>query len=499
MVEGTHPPSRAALYSLLTSPDAVEWRDKIGVAGAAEGSAKTTTRLLGSEGWVLKTDVALRRERPDELVAIAQEAARRAARSRIWHPSKSWVVMEAEGGFHLLTACRELEVVRAAPSFEERARLWGRVFVWCLDASARHGVGFDIHPSNFGVDGGELFYLDDELYPPNDLRDVGLAIAGRIPEEDEPPARWAWAGERLASDLAPFVRSASDWAELEAGLMDLALVERFDESRGAVRSSLAALARKGRKRRSESRRTCVLADVHANLPALRAVLAAAEALDVDGYLLLGDVVGYGPHPRECIEVLAQLEGLIGIRGNHDHVALLKRPDGDMNRMARVVSEWTAGQLGDAERAWLGALPKERRGDGWLAVHGAPRDPERLYAYVYELTFRENLEVLHEEDLALCFYGHTHVPFVHRRTEDGVAEKLGARDVATDTPATVLLINPGSVGQPRDGDARASFALWDREARRVSFHRAEYPVHETVRDLARAGLPKDLAYRLETAR
>lgn len=498
MLEGVRPPDRSVLFAAWRAPDAEEWRDKVGVAGAREGSGKTTTRLLAAGGWVFKTDAAWRAEAADALAGRVAEAAARARRIPVWHPDKAWMVVRASERFHLVTACPRLEVLRALPAFDARVRGWARMLALALDAARRHGVGLDVHPSNFGEAAGVLHYLDDELYPPGGLADLGRAIADRIPEEDATVERWREAGVVLARALAPHLRSVREHAELLAGLDDRPLVERWAPHVAAVREGLGHGARAQHGPRAEER-TCVLADVHANLPALQAVIASARALGAERWLFLGDAVGYGPHPAECIALLASLEGLEAVGGNHDHVVAKDRPDDGMSRMARFVVEWTAARLGVRERAWLAALPRERRGEGWLAVHGAPRDPDRIYAYVYELTFRENLEALRAQAIGACFHGHTHVPFVHRRNPDGSTEKLGPVAIALGAHGTQLLVNPGSVGQPRDGDPRASFAIWARASGAITFHRAEYAIDETVADMRRAGFPPDLAYRLETGR
>ncbi len=498
-LEGVQPPSRRVLFALLRAPDAEEWRDKVGVAGAREGSGKPTTRLLASGEWVFKTDASLAEDEPDGLRERAAAAAAQARRVPLWHPDKTWIVLRAGGRFHLVSACPRLEVLRALPTFEARVGAWGRMLAFALRASREHGAGLDIHPSNFGTRDGALYYLDDELYPPSWIAELGRAIADRIPEEEAPVERWRWAGARLSAAISPLLRSVREHSELIAGLTDRPLLPRFTPARDAVVEALSRAAHAARPRGEARTRTCLFADVHANLPALDAVLDAGGALGAERWLFLGDAVGYGPHPAECVDMLASLDGLAAVRGNHDHVVARARPDEGMSRMARFVVDWTAERLDAPRRAWLGALPRELRGEGWLAVHGAPRDPERLYAYVYELTFRENLEVLRAQALGTCFHGHTHVPFVHRRNPDGSVEKLGATTVALGLEGAQLLVNPGSVGQPRDGDPRASFAIWERPGDTITFHRAGYAIEATVADMRRAGFPPDLGYRLETGR
>jgi len=175
----------------------------------------------------------------------------------------------------------------------------------------------------------------------------------------------------------------------------------------------------------------------------------------------------------------------------------------MNRHARESAAWTQTLLTDEDLRWLTALPIEHVGeDGLVAVHGAPQDPHRFFAYVYELTFRNNLSYMQERGQRVCFYAHTHVQFVHRRElgdGDPVDSKLSPAPLRVFGERVIVLVNPGSVGQPRDGDSRAAYALWNRETNVVMFHRVEYSVERTIAAIERAGLPRDLALRLEIGR
>jgi diadenosine tetraphosphatase ApaH/serine/threonine PP2A family protein phosphatase len=245
--------------------------------------------------------------------------------------------------------------------------------------------------------------------------------------------------------------------------------------------------------------TCIFADVHANLPALEAVLAFAATAGVTRYLFLGDVVSYGPFPGQCIRRLAELNQAVLLRGNHDHTSGTGVPENGSNRVARTMDLWTYQQLTPEERDWLLALPVEHIERPWMSVHGAPQDPHKFYAYVYELTYQDNLAYIAGQQCLACFYGHTHVQFVYRRLADGGAQKYAPATLDLFQPGETMLINPGSVGQPRDGDPRAACAIWDHAANRLSFHRLTYPVATTVAAVKQAGLPEDLIYRLEEGR
>jgi len=281
-------------------------------------------------------------------------------------------------------------------------------------------------------------------------------------------------------------------------------VARFHERRAAlaegIREDHPLLDPRVRRRRREGpKRTCVLSDVHANLPALDAVLQSARELGADSYLFLGDAVGYGPHPSECIQRVAEWPHSTLIRGNHDNTIGTGLFEDGMNRQAKFCAEWTRDQLNAEQREWLHMLPTESHNGNWLAVHGAPRDPNRFLAYVYELTYEGNLANMQKRDLLLSFYGHTHVQFVYSRIPGEEDQKLGPKAMTVLKPNRFLLINPGSVGQPRDGDSRAACSMWDRKTNRVTPHRAEYPLERTIADLRKAGLPNDLVYRLEIGR
>ena len=236
-------------------------------------------------------------------------------------------------------------------------------------------------------------------------------------------------------------------------------------------------------------RIAVLSDIHANLPALDAVLAALGPVEAVWHL--GDVVGYGPQPDE---VVARLEGLgaIGVRGNHDAAALDPEMEEWFNPDARLAIEWTAARIGPETRAWLGALPDRRESSGLTLVHGSPRDP----TWEYVMTASEARANLPAFGTAHLLHGHTHIPIAFRDS-GGRMETLGARDGASlALDDRRVLANPGSVGQPRDGDPRASAMILDTGASTLTWRRVAYPIAATQAAMRAAGLPPRLVARLE---
>ena len=235
-------------------------------------------------------------------------------------------------------------------------------------------------------------------------------------------------------------------------------------------------------------RIAVLSDIHANLPALDAVLEHAGT--VDGVWQLGDVVGYGPDPNGVIARLREV-GARGVRGNHDAAACGGSEIDWFNTDARRAMEWTRAAIGDDSTAWLATMPDRATLDGFDLVHGSPREP--LWEYITSSDVAlANLARLEGRS---GLHGHTHVPVAWLEV-NGRVELVRAGDGDTLTLAgRPALVNPGSVGQPRDGDPRASYAILDPEAGTIEWHRVAYDIGAVQAQMREAGLPASLSARL----
>jgi len=242
-------------------------------------------------------------------------------------------------------------------------------------------------------------------------------------------------------------------------------------------------------------RYLILSDIHANIDALEAVLAAASGWD--RVLVLGDLVGYGGAPNAVIDRVRVLEPLAIIRGNHDKAACGLDDGANFNQVARFAAAWTNQQLTADNREYLRQLPQgpTEIDDRLQICHGAPFDEDH---YIFDAADAQH--ALESASRQVCIFGHTHLPVVFTAT----ASALGA-DVPDDDSKTLsiqngtrYLVNPGSVGQPRDGDARAAFAIYEAGGR-MEFARVEYNVAAAQRRIAQAGLPQSLANRLAIGR
>jgi diadenosine tetraphosphatase ApaH/serine/threonine PP2A family protein phosphatase len=236
-------------------------------------------------------------------------------------------------------------------------------------------------------------------------------------------------------------------------------------------------------------RYAILSDIHGNLEALRAVLTDAGPR-CDAVLCLGDVVGYGADPGPCLEAIAQ-RAVAMVGGNHEQAVAGRLDLTWFNRHARAAAEWTVERLDGDHRRYLGDLPLVAEvGDATL-VHASPARPE---AWEYLVDAEDGFEAFASFTGRLCFVGHSHRPAVWSLGSSGRTFARGAIDVELEAGRRYI-VNVGSVGQPRDRDPRAGYAIWDVDARRIVGRRVEYDVAAARHKILGAGLPEFLADRL----
>ena len=246
-------------------------------------------------------------------------------------------------------------------------------------------------------------------------------------------------------------------------------------------------------------RYLVISDIHANLEAYEAVMAEAASLQYEKVLVLGDLVGYGADPNVICEKIRALGPEALIRGNHDKVGSgIESPEG-FNAVARNAIRWTFENLTNENRDWLAELPAGPRivDDVIEICHGTPFDED---AYVFDDL--DALRALHAARRPLCLFGHTHVQVGHFLTKD----QFGLCTAEEQRPLTIpleetthYLVNPGSVGQPRDGDPRAGFGIVDTGTSEMTIYRIEYPIAKAQQRILEEGLPDVLAQRLALGR
>lgn len=238
----------------------------------------------------------------------------------------------------------------------------------------------------------------------------------------------------------------------------------------------------------------LLADIHSNLEALTAVL---EDIDRRGRIeelwVLGDIVGYGPDPGECIKILRSRKH-VAVSGNHD-VFCTGKLDARylLNPEAATACRWTSRVLTPEDTEYLKSFPEVVERDDFTLVHGSPRDP--LWEYIMSQSIAlMNFDYLRTK---FCLVGHSHTPMVFKLEEDGHCANLPlSESVGVVLGKDKMIINPGGVGQPRDGDPRASYAIYDSEAKMIRLHRVTYDIKLTQQKMVKHNLPVRLISRLE---
>ena len=247
-------------------------------------------------------------------------------------------------------------------------------------------------------------------------------------------------------------------------------------------------------------RYLVLSDIHSNLEALEAVLKASAAQKCDGVIVLGDLVGYGADPNAVVDRIRSLDPVAVVRGNHDKVASGLDTADDFNPMARAAASWTQAALSNARIEYLRDLPAgPQLVNNFLEIcHGSPVDED-----LYVVADVDAIRSINATRRQLCLFGHTHVALtasVDQRQRLEILTPQGNPEFETMLrPGVKYLVNPGSVGQPRDGDSRAAYAIADVDEACITLYRVAYPIEVAQKKILEAGLPPMLAYRLGMGR
>lgn len=234
----------------------------------------------------------------------------------------------------------------------------------------------------------------------------------------------------------------------------------------------------------------ILGDIHSNIDALNVVLDDCRAQGVTDFLCTGDVVGYNAAPHECLEIIRSL-GCPVVKGNHDDYVSAERDLSDFHPNAAAVVTWTRDQLSDDELQWLLDLPFTEKKMGISIVHSTWDHPE-TFGYVFDHLQAEANFI--NQPTPLCFHGHTHCPMIYEKQMGGVF-RIDAQEFTLPI-GRKYFINVGSVGQPRDGDPRATYVIYKPMERKIVFRRLDYDIEAAQARIRAAGLPERLAERLE---
>lgn len=471
------------------------------------------TSIFLSDNLVLKihSNLHLNQKNSEEWARRALESERNYG---VHHPSKTWILVHYQehiwigNATPLLTPLHQ-HMIHGDPS--QLPSIFNDYFRLYMAVAERFEKMLDAGLSNFGLDtDNSLYYLDDDAYNWDDFSALSSSLGVWVRQyESLDIGVFQSMGEAIrAAALASF--KDRHWATvIQEHLRDLYIANDNQKERiaaislglgssdrstefGSVRPGALNDLPIGQLFNSGHGKIAILADIHANLPALEAVMEALKHHSVSYGIVLGDIVGYGPHPGECIDLLRS-SPLQVIKGNHDHAAATGGAREGFSAMSRWAIDWTIPRLSDLQKAWLSELPLSARGDDWLAIHGAPQDKSFFNGYVYRMTYEDNLDNLSQRGIRYCMHGHTHLTGVYYRKGKSDGHSTG-HEFSLDGISHALVC-PGSVGQPRGGKTGAEFALFDPENQTFSFYNIDYDIQSTIDDLNRYQFPPQLASRL----
>ncbi|MCX7096685.1 MAG: metallophosphoesterase family protein [Methylococcales bacterium] len=439
----------------------------------------------------------------------------------VHHPHKTWfIVNDPQQSLVLVGSITprlkplNIELKSAPQSSKERQRylaFLAEMFRQYLQLAKSTDHKLDEGLSNFALDGqGHVYYLDDEYYTWDSFATFSVMLGVFIRNYD-------WLTKPFVARLARQLGQLIDEIFIDphyrivvcTQLQSLFMPSEHKEQ--LLRCLIASLSRPSvvaavhpankknlnARKNNSNRYYAIMADIHANDAALECVLDFYRENHITQGIVLGDIVGYGPEPQRCIELL-QASSFEIIKGNHDHAVATNNTGRGFSSNAKIVIDWTIGQLSAEHKHWLNSLPAFSHNRHWLAVHGAPIDPGFFYGYVYQLTAEENLDYLQQKNIGLCFHGHSHMPGIFARDVHHRDHHL-TNPIVDLNNYDHLLVCPGSVGQPRNNVPRAQCAIYDREKRVIEFINLAYPLDAVVEKMQRHGLPDTLWQRLLTGK
>lgn len=474
------------------------------------------TRIHASETNVIKVRTELNFNK-DKSRRWIQQTLKKEQELAVHHPHKTWLLITESNeeanteNIAIASICPRLKPLhielKAAPhSNSERQQnlaLFKAVFFIYLTLAKNTNVKLDEGLSNFAVSNeGIVYYLDDEYYRWDTFVSFSMMMGVYI-------RLFTWLDEAFIVELGGILVELLDtiFHDDHCRIIIARQLHSLFMPQGQKESVLHALIDTLTQQRKTiaipkppqvpSRYFALLADIHANYAALDCVLNYLDVHNIHQGIVLGDIVGYNAEPSECIERL-QRSNLNIIKGNHDHAVAINDTSRGFSNTAKIAIDWTVNQLSLAQRQWLKELPAFEENDDWFAVHGAPMDPAFFYGYVYNMTYEDNLMHMQNNNMRLCFHGHSHTPGVFARDKSCMDHHIIEPKVILQS-YNQLLVCPGSIGQPRNGCIDSQFAIYDREQQEITFLALPYNSEPTIQKMRDHDFPETLWKRLLTGK
>ena len=462
----------------------------------------------------LRSELDLNEQKTRDFLSHNLQQERKLA---VHHPHKTWFLVELENHkFKIGNICPRLTPLHTLKNTEsadihKKINYLKRLYRSYFKVASHFNLRLDEGLSNFAIDHNEtLYYLDDDIYSWDNFLSFSHLLGVLIRNNhwlDENHAQEL--GEALQQYISEFFEDSHSGYRVARLLRDIfipdnnkkqvlsVIITQLEQSKTIVKK---LTANTNNSSNNSDNYLAILSDIHANLPALEAVLDYLQQNNITQGIVLGDIVGYGPNPSECIARLQQTE-LMVIKGNHDHAVVSGDTKRGMSSTARWCIEWTIPRLSNNEKQWLADLALELTSSdnalkNWRAIHGSPIDPNYFYAYVYQMTYEQNLDAMEKQKMDLCFHGHSHVQGMYVRNKQRQDKFLNPKDKTSLANYNHALICSGAVGQPRDGSTSAQFAIYHQRNHQIQFMNIDYDMSKTLADLEQYAFPKVLGERLQ---
>jgi len=476
---------------------------------------KPVTKIYTDEITVVKIHAELDLD-PESAKKWTNQVLIKERQLNVYHPHKTWFLLidDTKHTIKIGNICPRLRplhsIFKVAPQNETEYQyylnLLSQVFEKYLITAKNQAHKLDEGLSNFAVsNSNEVYYLDDDYYFWDNFISFSVMLGVYI-------RNLKWLNEifitKLAKTLVKHLNNIFQDPNCQiiiAHQLDAVFIPNQHKKQllTAFINVLNTPTSKPKLKlklpepilpaKKPSRYLAIFADVHANYPALETVLDFYKQQDITKGLILGDIVGYGPDPTECIDRLQNTDFTI-IKGNHDHSAAINNTERGFSKNSKAIIDWTIKQLSSEHKQWLQDLPSFHQTQDWFAVHGAPMDPAFFYGYVYIMTITENLDYLTKHKIRRCFHGHSHIPGVYtlnklKQEKHFIDEKISLKKHLNS------LICPGSVGQPRNKNSKAQCAVFDTQEDEMTFINLEYPIDKVVKKMQHHDFPEQLWKRL----
>lgn len=492
--------------TLATSPQDLEH------GGTFTG--KPVTQVHVTDNYVLKLHLDGGFDTREMALSWGQKKQEKTKSTQLYHPEKTWFIHHYDGLWRIGNITPRMLPLHTCLDDADSDEILGWITRVC-EFYLRHAATFherlDEGLSNFGLtEDKSLYYLDDDFYSWDHFLSFSAMVTGWIRRHvndwfDGPFA------ERFAVTLAASIKQEfatttgvdalyTVYEHLGSHFLSDAALERCETFRKALIEAkdqqqplFVAHEKSGPSMDDVSewfesdKPIALFADIHANRPALLRALDDLKSEEIDRILVLGDIVGYGPHPADCIDIVRQ-NGMACLRGNHDHMVGTGKAIPSMHGSRLAAAIWTIDKLDGPYKKWLTELPLQWRNQPWMALHGAPQDATFFNAYVYDRTADSNLAWMAEHNYRYCLHGHSHLQGTYTLVH---GEAVKNKELGETMLDNITLICPGAIGQPRAGIPGCEYAILHPSDNRLIFKRLDYDIEETIADMQKEGLPPQL--------